>query len=169
MTKLNKSPTRGLAHTVRHKNKLIENPTDLDSLDMLDFYEKLAEDQNNIEDTSEWKLNNLEYDLRTSEVFQTKCNEDSYAQNLYAALCNNEFIKNEVVPILTEEIWTCSWRHAGGIISDIREQGDYMDWYCSGIRSDNDNDLINHVAEGVVTDEIKKDLFDLGWIVAKNG
>jgi hypothetical protein len=85
-------------------------------------------------------------------------------------------------PILTEKRWSCSWRHAGGIIADMQEKGDYIDWYCSGIRDAKDLDddqfqqltkeqqeiyLRNkaYVGEGTVTDEIRKDLLKLGWIV----
>jgi hypothetical protein len=58
----------------------------------------------------------------------------------------------------------------------MREQGDYIDWYCSGIGSqgegyglnsrtpDLDPDGRTYVPEGVVTDEIKIDLQQLGWV-----
>lgn len=104
-------------------------------------------------------------------------NNKSYAQNLYAALCNMQWQKIAVIPILKEELWSCSWRSAGGIVADIREQGeDYMDWYCSGMGgftafADEDPeetqkafDAKRYVPEGHVTDEIMKDLNTLGWI-----
>lgn len=131
-----------------------------------------------MESDPEWKIDNLEYDLRSTPWMAEKCKDDLYAQHLYAALCNNDFIKNDVWPILQDKRWGCSWRHAGGIVADIREQGDYIDWYCSSMRNQMDPeefDLLNeeqknkykktmaHVGEGVVTDEIRKDLFDLGW------
>jgi hypothetical protein len=54
----------------------------------------------------------------------------------------------------------------------MRQQGDYIDWYCSGIRNDDgyDPDLNiafpnGYVPESVVTDEIRADLQQLGWIV----
>jgi hypothetical protein len=94
---------------------------------------------------------------------------DTYAQNLYAAMCNRDFIKNDVWPVLKNETWSCSWRHAGGIIADMRKQGDYIDWYCSGIGDglgNGDEDGVKgYVPEGVVTDEIYKDLKELGWNV----
>jgi hypothetical protein len=114
----------------------------------------------------------LEKDLLNSQYIKDKCTNDTYAQNLYAALCNNVFTKNEVVPILKEEVWTCSWRYAGGLVAAIRESGDYIDWYCSGIRPmsfvSEDNDeltTIGFVPEGSVTEEIRNDLLHINWIV----
>jgi hypothetical protein len=79
---------------------------------------------------------------------------------------------------LTEKRWSWSWRYAGGIIADMREEGDYIDWYCSGIRGDLAEPFSptpeqiermkiteRFVGEGNVTDEIRIDLLKLGWIV----
>lgn len=97
--------------------------------------------------------NNLEYDLLTTDWILAKVrNSDDYAKSLYAAMCNNDFVRLEVVPILKGETWGCSWRYAGGIIADMRETGDYIDWYCSGNESE-------------VTEEIREDLLKLGWVV----
>jgi hypothetical protein len=116
--------------------------------------------------------NNLEYDLRsTSWILEKVRASDTYAQNLYAAMCNNDFQRNDVWPILKDETWGCSWRYAGGIVADMQEKGDYIDWYCSGIGNSKDGFGLSHasgegyVPEGQVTDEIKEDLFKLGWIV----
>ena len=112
----------------------------------------------------EWQKNNLEYDLLSADwILEKVRNSDTYAQNLYAALCNNEFIKNEVWPILKEDTWDCSWRYAGGMIADMQEKGDYMDWYGSGIGVSYSSK--EYVTESIVTDEIKADLFKLGWLV----
>lgn len=114
------------------------------------------------------RKNSLEYDLLSTEwILEKVRNNYSYAQNLYAAICNNEFQKLEVVPILTEAIWSCTWRYAGGIVSDMRQEGDYIDWYCSGIRggmSYDDEISADFVAEGTITDEIRNDFKQLGWI-----
>jgi hypothetical protein len=134
----------------------------------------------------EWQKDNMEYDLRSTQWICDKVKEDDvYAQHLYAAMCNNDFTKNDVWPILTEKRWSCSWRHAGGIVADMQEKGDYIDWYCSGIRDSNalDDDEFRaltkdqqeayiqgkaYVSESVVTDEIREDLLKLGWIVVDN-
>jgi len=102
-----------------------------------------------------------------------------YAQHVYAALCNMRWQPAEVIPILTDEYWSCSWRSAGGIVADFRNGvdgtvEDYMDWYCSGIVGGYDfiehiemKDRIfierKHVPEGTVTDEICEDFAALGW------
>jgi hypothetical protein len=108
----------------------------------------------------------LEKDLLNSKYIKEKCTNDTYAQNLYAALCNNDFIKNEVVPILTEEVWHCTWRYAGGLVAQLQESGDYMDWFCSGINGGwNNDEPIGFVPEGCVTDEIRNDLLHINWTV----
>jgi hypothetical protein len=118
-----------------------------------------------------WQQDNLEYDLRSTEWICNKVKaSDAYAQNLYAAMCNMEFQKLAVMPILKNQRWACSWRHAGGIVADMLEKGDYIDWYCSGIRNDGYQDDLDpitsgqYVPEGVVTEEIEQDLKRLGWI-----
>lgn len=114
----------------------------------------------------------LESEIKNSERMSAKIREsDKYAQNLYAALCNNEFLKQDVISILKDDRWSCSWRYAGGIISDIRDSGSYIDWYCSGITSSDENSSFQYlgsngfVSEGAVTQEIFEDLLELGWTV----
>jgi hypothetical protein len=100
------------------------------------------------------KPSDLELDLETSPFIINKCkNSKIYCQNLYAAMCNNVFIKND-------EEWSCSWRYSGGIIADLIGEGDYLDWYCSGIGSINNT---SYASEGVVLSEIEQDLENLGW------
>jgi len=115
-------------------------------------------------------------DMMSSEwlVNKTKSN-DYYAQNLYAAMCNVRWQPNEVITILKDEYWSCSWRRSGRIVADLLGKGDYMDWYCSGMggfsaladETDNDAkelfDRLGYVPEGEITDEIREDLFKLGW------
>ena len=98
----------------------------------------------------------LEHDLIKSDYITNKCvTSESYSQNLYSAMCNNLFYKND-------EEWSCSWRYAGGVVADIRNVGEsYIDWYCSGIGSSHDG----YVGESCITDEIRSDLLDLGWSI----
>ena len=149
------------------------------SQDYLDMW--LEDDKRRMSkfDEPESRVNNLEYDLLTTDwILEKVRNDEAYAQNLYASMCNTDFVKNDVWPILTDKRWSCSWRYAGGIIADMREEGDYIDWYCSGIRGASaepfnpTSEQIERmkiterfVGEGHVTDEIRSDLLKLGWIV----
>jgi len=162
------------------EGKTVENNDEVKA--MVEYYDNIPIQKAEDEAKEKFKKDNLEYDLRSTEWVCAKAKErKEYAQNLYAAMCNNEFIRNDVWPLLKKETWGCSWRYAGGIIADMIEEGDYIDWYCSGIKfhpedvKDNEtltveqknlNELYEkYVGEGVVTDEIRKDLLKLGWIV----
>jgi hypothetical protein len=125
----------------------------------------------------------LELDLLKSDyIVETARANDYYAQNIYAALCNMRWCKitgehsQDTIDILKDELWSCSWRYAGGIVAQICGKGDYMDWYCSGMGGmvalpDDDvqtlEDLMatrKHVPEGVITEEIANDFKQLGWV-----
>lgn len=103
--------------------------------------------------------NDLYLDLMQSEYIINKCCNDIYAQNLYAAMCNNIFLKDN-------QKWTTTWRGAGRIVADIRnihiqdwtKKEDYIDWYCSGLC-----DRTNYISEGCISIEIRQDLLLLGW------
>lgn len=183
MTNFSKSPERGTFQQKRYLEKLEKDPDDQAANDMLEWYATTKQNQTELMQQEDWQKDNMEYDLRTTDWILEKVRaDDVYAQHLYAAMCNRDFTKNDVWPILTEKKWSCSWRYAGGIIADMREKGDYIDWYCTGIRDlaemheadyqqltleQQEEYLISRafVGEGVVTDEIKEDLFKLGWIV----
>lgn len=157
--------------------------------DYLDYFQKVLEEHDRKFDDPAERVDNMEYDLLTTDWILEKARADeAYAQNLYAAMCNNGFIKLDVIPILTEKEWSCSWRYAGGIIADMRQEGDYIDWYCSGIRDRGFNyddeeppkELTEeqkaraaifdkYVPEGKITQEIREDLQKLGWAVAPGG
>jgi len=141
----------------------------------IDMWEQIKiDDANKIHDP-EWQKNNMEYDLRSSKEICDKVKaSDNYAQNLYAAMCNMTWQSREFWQELKGETWSCSWRHSGGIVADMREQGDYIDWYCSGIGNEefgngldgtvpDVTDGRDYVPEGVVTEEIELDLNRLGW------
>ena len=157
-----------------------EEPND----DYLEYFDSILDQENHKWDDPKSRINNMEWDLLTTDWILEKVRKDiSYAQNLYAAMCNNDFIKRDLWPILKEQKWSCSWRYAGGIVADMRQEGDYIDWYCSGIKNEPSEEEWNSwtpeqqisytniyskfVTESVVTEEIERDLFDLGWIVVK--
>lgn len=114
---------------------------------------------------------NLFQDMMDAQWFKDKLRaSDTYAQNVYASLCNMQYQKQQVWPVLADKLWSCSWRYAGGIVAQLRAQNeDYMDYYCSGMGglSSYDPDegrKEGYVPEGTVTEEIKKDLNKLGWV-----
>jgi len=176
---ISKSPDRNTFQKEKYlerqaeKGKTPEN--DQDTRDMMEYYESWDLEADRKEQDPAWQKDNLEWDLRTTDWICEKVRADKiYAQNLYAAMCNNNFIKREMWPILKNQKWSCSWRYAGGIVAHMRQEGDYIDWYCSGIRND-DSDEENkpvegrdYVSESVVTEEIENDLFKLGWLVNKD-
>lgn len=180
---MNSSPDRGNFH-IECELKSVEEgrKTAEEAEEMIDFYKSWEERRREAEATDEWKEDNMEYDLRSTKWICDKAKaSEAYAQNLYAAMCNREFTKNDVWPLLSDKRWSRSWRSAGGIIAHMVEQGDYIDWYCSGIHNEmTDEEFMqatkeqqeaylhmknNFVPEGNVTDEIRADLLKLGWIV----
>lgn len=165
---VSKSPNRHTFQVDGAKKRAEENGKEV-SEDYLNFWKTVKEqDDANLVDP-EWQKENMEYDLRSTEWILEKVRaSDSYAQNLYAAMCNKEFIKLDVIPILKDQRWSCSWRSAGGIVADMLQKGDYIDWYCSGIGgglgNGDETGTKGYVSEGTVTDEIQEDLKKLGWI-----
>jgi len=145
--------------------------------DYVNMYKTWREqDEENLKDPA-WQKDNLEYDLRsTSWILEKARASENYAQNIYAALCNMRWQRIGMWPALKDEYWSCSWRSAGGVVSDMLGTGDYIDWYCSGIGSQDtgyglsdkkpelDEDGRTYVPEGVVTEEIRKDFQTLGWV-----
>ena len=109
---------------------------------------------------------NLEQDLLTTDWILKKVRESKqYSQHLYAALCNTDWCKNNSFELLKENAWHCSWRHAGRIISEMRREGEYTNWYCSGMWNPEMPTFQNFVGEGIVTQEISQDLLRLGWVL----
>ena len=171
----------------RYREKLETDPNDEDAFKMLEYYMDWKAHVKEQQQDPVWQKNNLEYDLLTTDwILEKVRTQEYYAQNLYAAMCNNQFQRNDVWPILSEQKWSCSWRHSGGIIADMQGKGDYIDWYCSGINDDLLDEMTQggwenlpleqqtryknsllFVRESVVTEEIENDLFELGWLVIK--
>jgi hypothetical protein len=113
-------------------------------------------------------LNNfpdLEYEMSKDAIVIAYLGNKDVAKDFYRALANMQWRKNSVV---SEEdqiidklkgddrnLWSCSWRYAGGIIADIRNanydaQEDYLDYYCAG-------------NEGEVTPLVKECFERMGW------
>ncbi len=133
MTKVSKSPERFTFQRDAYLERCKESGKE-PSQAYLDMFESLRASSEQYGQDPEQHVNDMEYDMRTSPWLCEKVrNSDTYAQNLYAAMCNTEWQKREVMPILRDETWSCTWRSAGGIVANLREQGDYIDWYCSGI------------------------------------
>jgi hypothetical protein len=182
MTKVSKSPHR---HTFQADAyvKRCEEKGETPREDYLNLYKSARQqDEENMLDPN-WQKDNLEYDLRSTDwILEKVRTRESYAQNLYAAICNNDFVKAEMWPLLRmdpdKDLWSASWRSAGGIVADMRQEGDYIDWYCSGsggLNREYEGEETNeewqkrtgYVPESVVTEEIEKDLYKLGWVVVK--
>jgi hypothetical protein len=173
MNKPSKSPDRHTFQKTGYEQRLAEKG-ETPSEAYLDYFEKIIDDHEHKFDDPVSRRNNMEYDLLTTDWILEKVRANtSYAQNLYAAMCNTEFQKRDLWPILAEQTWSCTWRYAGGIIADMLGKGDYIDWYMSGMGGVSDYDIdpvewaakTGYVPEGKVTDEINDDLFKLGWIV----
>lgn len=176
MTKISKSPER---HTFQMNNHVKRAETAGESPDekYLEMWSnwRLAEQQR--EQDPVWQKDNLEWDLRSTDwILEKARSSDAYAQNIYAALCNNEFVKRDLWPILKDQRWSCTWRYAGGIVADMLGKGDYIDWYMSGMGGVSDYDVdpiewaarTGYVPEGQITEEIENDLHKLGWLVANS-
>lgn len=186
MSNISRSPERGTfginGIIRRAQEKGLDVDTDTHTQEMIQYYKNSKTMAEMRENDPNWRINNMEYDLRSTDWILDKVRaSEVYAQNLYAAMCNNDFQKLDVMHILKDDKWSCSWRYAGGIIADMRESGDYIDWYCSGIKGDRytNNELEEltdeirerieivkqFVGESCVTEEIRSDLKRLGWIL----
>jgi hypothetical protein len=96
--------------------------------------------------------------------------DEVFAQHVYAALCNQQFIRVEELTTGADPIKVSySWRKAAEIIALIRNEfynktenpdviETYVHWYCSGMGC-----LEGAVEEGVVTDEVRDTFRNMGW------
>lgn len=172
LIKLSSSPDRNTFQRNAYLERCAENG-ETPNIEYLAMWDEFKEEDQRW--AQQEHKNDLEYDLRSTDwiVAKARANE-SYAQNIYAAMCNMQWQRIDVWPVLKDETWSCSWRSAGGIVADLRGEGDYIDWYCSGmggLNQEHDGDETNeqwqkrtgYVPEGTVTDEIREDFARLGW------
>jgi hypothetical protein len=177
MKSLSSSPDRG---NFQRSNTAKRESDPKKRAEWEDFFKTIRDSKVESESNPEWHKNNMEADMRSCDWMVEKARSSNvYSQNLYAAMCNRDFQKIDVVEILKDSTWSCSWRYAGGIVADMRGEGDYIDWYCSGIRGESREipedatpeirarylEAQQYVGEGHVTQEIHDDLQKLGWRV----
>lgn len=96
-----------------------------------------------MENTTESKLSNFQDDL--TNLFGDRMRSDEeFCKNIWSALANVIWRNIDGA----EASYT--FRAAGGLIAEIIDGGDYMDWYCCG-------------PDSVVSEEIAKGLASCGW------
>lgn len=89
----------------------------------------------------------LSADLLSSPRIAELVKDIRFATNLYRALCNTQWIRNDRKSSI-------SWRNAGGIVARLRDLNEeYIDFNCSG-------------DEGVVAEDVAAELRLLGWTEA---
>lgn len=125
------------------------------------------------------RTGSLDFDLcQAHSIIERVKTDRIYAQNLYAALCNTVWQYQDPWYILQDRSWSCSWRHAGAIVADIRGSGDYMEWYCSGMMTGHPDDDLGtadykicrgYRREGDVSDDVRDDLMKIGWYLFASG
>lgn len=106
--------------------------------------------------------------VKNSSFFH-KFKEDYFAQNWYAAFCNNDF------QVDGEHEYSTSWRGSGGDVATIRGMHDihedYIDWYCSGMGTYSEildkaiNPETKYVPEGTITPEVEACLKEIGFVL----
>lgn len=94
-----------------------------------------------------------------------------YCQNLYAALCDNDLVQNDSISIIMESTVVVTWRTSSDIVSGLlAPESIYLDFYLSGmIYADESPEAMKagFVQEGTITDEIRADLLQVGWLIKK--
>lgn len=83
-----------------------------------------------------------------SQMVKEHIDSESDKVDIYKALCNIIWVHK-----VTGEVYTCSWRYAGGLISNAEGDAEYMaycNYYCSG-------------GEGTVEDWVAEELLKYGW------
>ena len=111
----------------------------------------------------------LEADLYNSEYIMGKAyKNEKYCADIYSALCNNDWIKADMLSIIAAEHWGCSWRYAGGIAAGLHDgntwdgQDNYLEFYMYKA-------FEKSFTEGFVSDEVREDFKKIGWYLVENG
>lgn len=94
-------------------------------------------------------MNQTQFEQDLWKLFDQINNDPDFAQEVYAALCNMRWRKIDD----PKQIYSCSWRYAGGLIAGMlgmTDRMDYCEFYCSG-------------NEGIVSERVKIELGKLGW------
>jgi|GEM_PF-5605341 len=77
----------------------------------------------------------LRFEKDLEKLFGEKIkSDDEFAKRIYAALTNTLW-RNEAIE------YGASFRYTGGLIADIRGDGNYMDWYCCADAGNVDDDI----------------------------
>jgi hypothetical protein len=112
---------------------------------------------------------NLGADIANDDTIVALLADGDVALQFYASLCNMRWESISRLPDddkmierlkgVNSEIWSCSWRYAGGIIADIRNEHyntgeSYISFYCS---------FTTAFAEGTVTELVRKHFERIGW------
>lgn len=91
----------------------------------------------------------------SSEIVQKLKEDDIFAQNFYAGLCNIEWYD------ITDKSQTSliSWRRSGRLIAQLRDKGEtYLDFYCSGSFRD-----MPYINEGHLTEDVQNMIKSVGY------
>jgi hypothetical protein len=93
-------------------------------------------------------IEEFEKNLLSDSDLMNQILDETFAQNLYASLCNVQWIKNQCLV-------SYSFRASAGLVAFLRNckingQESYTDFYCSG-------------SEGTIFPEIRETLQRLGW------
>jgi hypothetical protein len=90
-------------------------------------------------------------DITSHPEFCSSIHDVSFAQEVYNALANNEFVHTA-----GSETWSVSWRRGGELVADARNAAgymgeDYLDYYCCGGN------------EGFISERVQRILEERGW------
>lgn len=74
---------------------------------------------------------NLEKSLRTDPEYLSLLKNEVFACAAYQSFCNEVYINEH------RERFSCSWRYAGGLIAELRDEGeDYIDYYMDFVKGE---------------------------------